>query len=154
MGGTIKFFLKRLLGHEKFRSMVSWATEYFLKNLQNPPAPFSYILNVRFLTGSDTKSNNRGIQHANYINFDNRKTLKTYKAITSFVSNSVENTAQQKFLQECFQKSSCCGFYVSLLTILFSKRREYLTKIKTHYSDEVKMQPGRKEFRKCFKIFV
>ena len=28
-----------LLGHEIFGSMVSWATKFFLKNLQNPPAP-------------------------------------------------------------------------------------------------------------------
>ena len=32
----MKYFLKKLLGHEKFRSMVSWATNFFLKNLQNP----------------------------------------------------------------------------------------------------------------------
>ena len=67
MEGTINFFLKRLLGHERF-----------------------------------TKSNNRGIKQANYVNVDNRKTLKKCKAIKSFVSNSVENTSQQKFLQECF----------------------------------------------------
>ena len=35
----MKYFLKKLLGHEIFRSMVSWATKFFLKNLQNPPAP-------------------------------------------------------------------------------------------------------------------
>ena len=33
MGGAMKYFLKKLLGHEIFRSMVSWATKYFLKNL-------------------------------------------------------------------------------------------------------------------------
>ena len=35
MGGTTKYFLKKLLGHEIFRSMVSWATNFFffLKNL-------------------------------------------------------------------------------------------------------------------------
>ena len=39
MGGAIKYFLKKLLGHERFRAVVSWATKTFLKNLQNPPAP-------------------------------------------------------------------------------------------------------------------
>ena len=32
MGGAIKHFLKKILGHEIFRSMISWATKYFLKN--------------------------------------------------------------------------------------------------------------------------
>ena len=39
MGGDMKYFLKKLLGLEIFRSLVSWATKIFLKNLQNPPAP-------------------------------------------------------------------------------------------------------------------
>ena len=46
MGGAMKDFLKKLLGHETFRSMVSWAMKIFLKN---PPALPSYILNVRSL---------------------------------------------------------------------------------------------------------
>ena len=33
MGGTMKYFLKKLLGHEIFRSMVTRATKNFLKNL-------------------------------------------------------------------------------------------------------------------------
>ena len=33
MGGVMKYFLKKLLGHEVFRPMVSWATQIFLKNL-------------------------------------------------------------------------------------------------------------------------
>ena len=33
MVGAMKYFLKKLLGHEIFRSMVSWATKFFLKNL-------------------------------------------------------------------------------------------------------------------------
>ena len=33
MGGAMKYFLKKLLGHEVFRPMVSWATKIFLKNL-------------------------------------------------------------------------------------------------------------------------
>ena len=33
MGGAMKFFLKKLLGLETFKSMVSWATKNFLKNL-------------------------------------------------------------------------------------------------------------------------
>ena len=56
MRGAIKYFLKKLLGHEIFRSMASWATN-FLKIIcktihlpsPHPPSPSSYILNVRFL---------------------------------------------------------------------------------------------------------
>ena len=33
IGGAIKYFAKKLLGHDIFRSMVSWTTKYFLKNL-------------------------------------------------------------------------------------------------------------------------
>ena len=33
MGGAIKYFSKKLLGHEIFRSMISWATKCFLKKL-------------------------------------------------------------------------------------------------------------------------
>ena len=29
MGGAMKYFLKKLLGHEKFKSRVSWATKLF-----------------------------------------------------------------------------------------------------------------------------
>ena len=33
MGGVIKFFTKKLLGHEIFSSVVPRATKYFFKNL-------------------------------------------------------------------------------------------------------------------------
>ena len=33
MGGDMKFFPKKLLGHEIFSSMIYWATKFFLKNL-------------------------------------------------------------------------------------------------------------------------
>ena len=33
MGGAMKYFLKTLLDHEKFRSTAYWATECFWKNL-------------------------------------------------------------------------------------------------------------------------
>ena len=33
MRGAMKYFLKKLLGHEIFSSMVSWATKNFFKNL-------------------------------------------------------------------------------------------------------------------------
>ena len=39
MGWTIKYILKKLLGHEKFRSIVSWAANFFFKKMQNPPLP-------------------------------------------------------------------------------------------------------------------
>ena len=32
-GGAMKYFPKQLLGYEIYRSMVSWATKRFLKNL-------------------------------------------------------------------------------------------------------------------------
>ena len=37
----MKYFLKALLGHETFSSMVSWATNLFMKNLLDaaPPPP-------------------------------------------------------------------------------------------------------------------
>ena len=35
----MKYFSKEILVHEIFRSMVPWATKYFLKNLQNSPVP-------------------------------------------------------------------------------------------------------------------
>ena len=41
----MKHFLKKLLGPEIFRSMVSWTTIFFL--IVKPPGPPSYILNVR-----------------------------------------------------------------------------------------------------------
>ena len=44
MGEAMKYFLKKLGGHEIFRSMVSWATKYFLKKMENPPAPFPTYL--------------------------------------------------------------------------------------------------------------
>ena len=43
----MKHFLKKSLGHEKFRSMVSCATTFFLKKIVKPSGPPSYILNVR-----------------------------------------------------------------------------------------------------------
>ena len=45
MGGAMKCFLKILLGHEIFRSMVSWAMKEFVK----PSGPYFYILNARSL---------------------------------------------------------------------------------------------------------
>ena len=32
MGEAMKYFPKKIMGHEIFRSMVSWATNFFLKN--------------------------------------------------------------------------------------------------------------------------
>ena len=50
MGGAtaMEYFLKKLLGHEIFRSMVSWSMEFFWKILKQS-GPASYILNVRSL---------------------------------------------------------------------------------------------------------
>ena len=48
MGGAMKYFPKKLLGHEIFRSMVPWATNFF-KKISKTLRPSSYILNVRSL---------------------------------------------------------------------------------------------------------
>ena len=48
MGRAMKNFLKKLLGHEIFRSMVSWTTKFF-GELFKALGPPSYILNVRSL---------------------------------------------------------------------------------------------------------
>ena len=49
MGDAMKYFRKKLLGHEIFRSIVSWATNFiFLEKLVKPSVP-SYIRNVHSL---------------------------------------------------------------------------------------------------------
>ena len=45
----MKYFLKKLLGHEIFRSMFSWATKIFFEKFVKPSGPPSYILNVHSL---------------------------------------------------------------------------------------------------------
>ena len=51
MGGAMKYSQKKLLGHEVFRSIFSWATKFYSEKFVKPsgPAPPSYILNVRSL---------------------------------------------------------------------------------------------------------
>ena len=39
IGGAVKVYSKKLLGHGILRCLVPWATNYFLKNMGNPPAP-------------------------------------------------------------------------------------------------------------------
>ena len=60
MGGATKYFLKKLLGHEIFWSMVSWATNFFFEKLVKPPRLPSYILNVRSLKSNDIICNPLG----------------------------------------------------------------------------------------------
>ena len=45
MGGTIKYFLKKLLSHEIFRSMISWAAKISLEicKILSPPPP-AYLM--------------------------------------------------------------------------------------------------------------
>ena len=43
----MKCFLKKLLSHEIFRSMVSWTTNFFVEKFVKPSAPPFYIFNVR-----------------------------------------------------------------------------------------------------------
>ena len=45
----MKYFLKKLLGYEKFRSMVSWATKIFFEKFVKPSGHPFCILNVRSL---------------------------------------------------------------------------------------------------------
>ena len=49
MGGAMKYFLKKLLDHEKLMSMVSWDTNFFFEKFVKPSGRPSYILNVQFL---------------------------------------------------------------------------------------------------------
>ena len=47
MGGAMKYFLKKLLGHEIFVSMVFWATNFFFEKFVKPSGSSpSYVLNV------------------------------------------------------------------------------------------------------------
>ena len=55
MGGTMKYFLKKLLGHEIFTSIVSWVGYkiFFEKFIKPAPPPPTYLmLNVRSLTST------------------------------------------------------------------------------------------------------
>ena len=45
----MKYFLKKLLCHEIFRSLVSWATKFFFGKFVKSSGPLFYILNVRSL---------------------------------------------------------------------------------------------------------
>ena len=49
MGGVMKYFSKKLLGHEIFRSMVSPAKNFLFEKFVKHSGPSSYILNVRSL---------------------------------------------------------------------------------------------------------
>ena len=53
MEGAMKYFLKKLLGDEIFRSMVSWATKIFLENLVSPPTYLMYtpLMQLSFFCG-------------------------------------------------------------------------------------------------------
>ena len=42
MGEAMKYFPKKLLGHEIFGSMVSWATDFFFEKFVKPSAPLLY----------------------------------------------------------------------------------------------------------------
>ena len=60
----MKYFLKKLLRHEIFRSMISWTTNFlkmFVKSSSPPPpppplCPSSYILNVIYLKHYSVKN--------------------------------------------------------------------------------------------------
>ena len=51
--GSLKYFLRKSLGHEIFRSMVSWAIIFFCEKPVKPSGLRSYILNVRSLNVVD-----------------------------------------------------------------------------------------------------
>ena len=40
----MKYFLKKLLGHEIFRSMVSWTTKFFEKFVKPSYPPPTYVM--------------------------------------------------------------------------------------------------------------
>ena len=43
MGGSMKYFPKKVMDHEIFRFMVSYTTKVFLKNLLTPPSPNPHL---------------------------------------------------------------------------------------------------------------
>ena len=50
MGGAMKCFTKKLLGHEIFSSLIPWATKFFFEKFVKPSGSSSYILNVHSLS--------------------------------------------------------------------------------------------------------
>ena len=60
LGGALKYFPKKLLGHEIFRSMLSWATNFFWKICKTLHLS-SYIFNVGSLTCSTNNDEYRNI---------------------------------------------------------------------------------------------
>ena len=48
MGWTIKYFPKKLLGHEIFRPMFSWAKNFFFEKFAKPfgPPPPTYLMHA------------------------------------------------------------------------------------------------------------
>ena len=47
MGGAMKYFLKKLLGHEIFRSMFSWVMKFFRKKCKTlRPLPPIYLMHA------------------------------------------------------------------------------------------------------------
>ena len=51
MGGAMKYFLKKILDHEIFRSMVSRATNSFFENFAKRSGPPSDIFHICSLNG-------------------------------------------------------------------------------------------------------
>ena len=51
----MKYFLKKLLGHEIFRPMVSWATKCFFEKFVKPSSPSpTYLMYVSLFTEKPT----------------------------------------------------------------------------------------------------
>ena len=49
IGGAMKYFSKKLLKHEIFRSMVSWTMKFFFEKFENTPppaAPPTYLIHA------------------------------------------------------------------------------------------------------------
>ena len=62
MGMAMKYFTKKLLGHEIFSSLIPWATKYFFKKFVKLSDTPSYILNVHSLSGKKSQVGILGVK--------------------------------------------------------------------------------------------
>ena len=85
MGSATKYFLKKLLDHEVFRSMVSWAMIFFL--ILSPSGPQSYILNVRSLSSFKMKS---WMKILTLMTLQEKSNKDTIQAFCKFLIISIE----------------------------------------------------------------
>ena len=122
MGGAMNYFLKKLMDHEIFRSMVSWATKEFLKNLQNLQPSF-YILNVRSLMLICDQYCKRSLTIGRITQWRNQR--KTVSLKFTVVSNFNFTFYYSKILK------SCLTYHISV--------KVYFRGVKSHVIIAVKL---------------